>query len=98
LAVGFATAFVALQILLLTGIAKEKRRHYNGSLVNRPSPNAMTELFETVRPIFVAAGWRSGRRVDVPAMVPSNHPASAILAEFGDLTVGDGGAGQECAT
>ncbi len=57
----------------------------------------MTDLLETVRRIFVAAGWRSGRRVDVSAMVPSNHPASAILAEFGDLTVGDGGAGQECA-
>ena len=31
------------------------------------------------------------------ALVPNNHPASSILAEFGDLTVGDGGAGQECA-
>ena len=31
------------------------------------------------------------------AMVPSNHPASAILAEFGNLTVGEGEAGQECA-
>jgi len=61
-------------------------------------PSAMTELLETVRPIFLAAGWRSGRRVDVSAMVPSDHPASEILAEFGDLTVGDDGAGQEWPT
>jgi hypothetical protein len=60
-------------------------------------PNAMTELPQTVRPVFLAAGWHSGRRADVFAMVPSNHPASAILIEFGDLIVGDQGAGQECA-
>jgi hypothetical protein len=57
----------------------------------------MTALLETVRPVFVAAGWTSGRRVDLSASVPLDHPASAILAEFGGLTVGDGGAGQECA-
>jgi SUKH-3 immunity protein of toxin-antitoxin system len=34
----------------------------------------------------------------VSAMVPSNHPASAILTEFGDLTIVDEGPGQECAT
>lgn len=57
----------------------------------------MMELPQTVRPIFLAAGWHSGRRVDVSAMPPSDHPASAILVEFGDLTVGDQGAGEECA-
>jgi SUKH-3 immunity protein len=56
----------------------------------------MTELPQTVRPIFLAAGWYPGRRADMLAMVPSNHPASAILIEFGDLIVGDLGAGQEC--
>jgi hypothetical protein len=57
----------------------------------------MTDLPQTVRHIFLAAGWYPGRRADMSAMVPSNHPASAILIEFGDLIVGDLGAGQECA-
>jgi hypothetical protein len=58
----------------------------------------MTELPQTVRLISLAAGWYPGRRADMLAMVPGNHPASGILVEFGDLVVGDLGAGQECGT
>jgi SUKH-3 immunity protein len=57
----------------------------------------MMELPQTVRPIFLAAGWHSGRRAEVSVMVPGDHPASAILVDFGGLTVGDKGKGQECA-
>jgi hypothetical protein len=61
-------------------------------------PNSSTELSESVRPIFAAAGWECGRRVAVPAAVPREHPAHAVLAEFGGLLVGNDRAGQECAT
>jgi hypothetical protein len=36
---------------------------------------------------FEAAGWFSGRQVDVAAAVPIDHPAYALLAEFGGLTL-----------
>jgi SUKH-3 immunity protein of toxin-antitoxin system len=38
-----------------------------------------------------------GRQVPVPGLVPQDHPAHAVLAEFGGLEVGESGSGQECA-
>ena len=59
----------------------------------------MVELPEGLRPRFVAAGWHPGRRVDVSANVATDHPAAAVLAEFGGLTVtSDRVAGEECGT
>lgn len=58
----------------------------------------MVELPESVRLRFLEAGWYPGRRVEVSAAVPANHPAAAILAAFGGLTVvPDHEAGEECA-
>jgi hypothetical protein len=59
--------------------------------------NSTAGLDESVRPIFAAAGWTLGRRVAVPPAVPFEHPAYAVLAEFGGLSVGSRGQGQECA-
>ena len=47
----------------------------------------MVELPESIRPLFLAAGWQPGRRVAVSPAVPTDHPAAAILATFGGLTV-----------
>jgi SUKH-3 immunity protein len=41
-----------------------------------------------VRPLFVTAGWRSGRRVHVDGRVPELHPAYDVLQEVGGLHVG----------
>lgn len=57
----------------------------------------MTTLPTAVLPIFAAAGWFSGRKVPVSPAVPANHPAAAILSEFGGLNVGKLGPGMECA-
>src|SRR5688572_16462452 len=58
----------------------------------------MADLPETVRSRFIAAGWYPGRRVAVSAAVPPDHPAAAILAAFGGLTVTpDRKTGEECA-
>jgi hypothetical protein len=58
----------------------------------------MIELPESVRPLFIAAGWRQWRRVAVPSSVPAEHPAAAILAALGGLTVyPDRKLGEECA-
>lgn len=58
----------------------------------------MVELPESVRQRFVIAGWHPGRRVPVSAAMPTDHPAAAILAAFGGLTVpSDREAGEECA-
>lgn len=47
----------------------------------------MVDIPPTVRSLFVAAGWRPGRQVVVPPEVPVDHPAAAILSEFGSLKV-----------
>lgn len=47
----------------------------------------MIEPPSSVRPLFVAAGWHPGRRVEVPPAVPSDHPAAHVLAAFGGLKV-----------
>jgi SUKH-3 immunity protein len=58
----------------------------------------MVDVPESVRPQFLAAGWFPGRRVAVSAAIPADHPAAAILAAFGGLTVTpDRAAGEECA-
>ena len=41
-----------------------------------------------VRPLFVAAGWQSGRRVRVDGRVPQLHPVYNVLQEVGGLHVG----------
>ena len=58
----------------------------------------MVELPESVLPLFVAAGWYPGRRVAVSPAVPDDHPAAAILAAFGGLTVArpEDTQGEEC--
>lgn len=52
--------------------------------------------------LFEQSGWYSGRRVrlteDLTAGYPNDHPALTVLAEFGGLTVGVTGAGEQCAT
>jgi hypothetical protein len=55
------------------------------------------ELPIRVRPLFVAAGWHPGRTIAPAADVSVDHPAAAILTEFGGLHVGKSGAGEECA-
>jgi hypothetical protein len=58
----------------------------------------MVEVPGSIRSRFVAAGWHPGRRVAVSSAVPAEHPAAAILAAFGGLTVTpDRDAGEECA-
>lgn len=58
----------------------------------------MLELPESVLSRFVAAGWFPGRQVGVSPNVPVGHPAAAILAAFGGLSVTpDRAAGEECA-
>jgi hypothetical protein len=54
-------------------------------------------LPNSVRTAFAVAGWKDGRRVTVPALIPHQHPAHAVLAEFGGLMVGQNGRGEECA-
>lgn len=56
------------------------------------------DIPKDVRPLFVAAGWQSGRRVDVDGRVPRLHPAHDLLQEVGGLHVGRSEiAGIECA-
>jgi hypothetical protein len=56
------------------------------------------DLPESVKPLFVAAGWHPGREVPVPSSVPADHPAAAVLVALGGLTVIPGRkAGEECA-
>ena len=57
----------------------------------------VVDLPERIRPRFIAAGWFPGRRVAVSAAVPTDHPAAAVLAAFGGLTVApDRKGGEEC--
>jgi hypothetical protein len=57
----------------------------------------MIKLPISVRPLFVAAGWHPGRTIARAPGVSLDHPAAAILTEFGGLLVGQSGAGEECA-
>jgi len=56
------------------------------------------ELAPDARRLFLDAGWRPGRRVAVPAKVPTSHPAHSVLEAFGGLSVGTSGPGIECAS
>ncbi|MEI7366681.1 SUKH-3 domain-containing protein [Pectobacterium sp. 1950-15] len=56
------------------------------------------EIPESVFPLFQAAGWPDVAPQSVPPFVPESHPAFAILHAFGGLTVGQCGAGEECAS
>jgi hypothetical protein len=58
----------------------------------------MIELPVSVRRLFIAAGWHPGRTSSQALGVSLDHPAAAILAEFGGLHVGQSGTGEECAT
>ncbi|PYV49415.1 MAG: hypothetical protein DMG94_01020, partial [Acidobacteria bacterium] len=57
----------------------------------------MPDVPESVLPLFVAAGWRPGRCVNVPSAVPVSHPAFAVLSEFGGLTIGQVGLDEKIA-
>ena len=58
----------------------------------------MVQVPESIRLRFVAAGWYPGRRVALSPAVPAIHPAAAILATFGGLTITpDREDGEECA-
>jgi hypothetical protein len=57
----------------------------------------MTEVPASVRPMFVAAGWHPGRKAALSPTMQVDHPAAAVLAEFGGLLVGQTGVGEECA-
>ena len=58
----------------------------------------MIELPVSVRRLFIAAGWHPGRTSSQALGVSLDHPAAAILAEFGGLHVGQSRTGEECAT
>jgi SUKH-3 immunity protein len=62
------------------------------------APGPMIELPASIAVHFLAAGWRPGRHVTVAPAVTTDHPAHAILAEFGGLRVGQAGQGEECGT
>jgi hypothetical protein len=59
------------------------------------TPATATEIPKSVSPLFIEAGWYPGRRVVVSAAIPVNHRAAALLAEFGGLTVGRTGDGDQ---
>ncbi len=57
----------------------------------------LMDIPESVRSIFLAAGWQSGRRISVDSRVPEFHPAHSILQGVGGLHVGRSDpAGIEC--
>jgi len=41
----------------------------------------------SVRPLFLAAGWQSGRRIRVDGRVPELHPAHSILQGLAVFTL-----------
>ncbi len=63
--------------------------------LNRPP---MIELPDSLRPLFVAAGWPSMSTVPLPHYVPPEHPAAALLEQLAGVQVGVCGTGQDCAT
>ncbi|RYF92228.1 MAG: hypothetical protein EON95_13125 [Caulobacteraceae bacterium] len=58
----------------------------------------MRQLPADVVALFVKAGWRPGRRVDLVAPPPIDHPATELLSAFAGLRVGKTGPGVDCAT
>jgi hypothetical protein len=55
----------------------------------------MIDLPDSVKSLFVAAGWRPGRQVTLRTLAPVHHPAASILSEFRGLNVGRVGLGGE---
>ncbi|WP_347900718.1 SUKH-3 domain-containing protein [Pseudomonas purpurea] len=55
------------------------------------------ELSETIRPLFLAAGWPRANSRPLPDFVPADHPAAALLREFDGLHVLSSGAGEDFA-
>jgi hypothetical protein len=49
----------------------------------------MSAVPDSMRKAFEAAGWTEGRQIDVVSSVPLHHPAHAVLAELGGLTLTD---------
>lgn len=47
----------------------------------------MSAVPDTMAKMFEAAGWFAGRQVSVSPTVPPNHPAHALLAELGGITL-----------
>ncbi|WP_433898135.1 SUKH-3 domain-containing protein [Pseudomonas sp. PSE1(2024)] len=58
----------------------------------------LIELPESLRPLFLAAGWPTTGTEPLPGFVPPEHPATALLEQLAGLRVGTCGAGEECAT
>ncbi|PMW96452.1 hypothetical protein C1X59_24510 [Pseudomonas sp. FW215-R2] len=58
----------------------------------------LIELPESLRPLFLAAGWPTTSTEPLPVFVPPEHPAAALLGQLAGLRVGTCGAGEECAT
>jgi len=52
---------------------------------------------ESVRELFLAAGWPAAKRQGVQS-VPEGHPAAVVLELFGGLHVGSCDRGEECAS
>ena len=51
---------------------------------------------QSVSPLFLSAGWHTGRSVAVS--VAKEHPAHALLSQFSGLCVGNTGSGETCAS
>lgn len=58
----------------------------------------MIELPESLRPLFLAAGWPTPCTEPVACYVPPEHPAAALLEQLVGVQVGICSAGEECAT
>jgi SUKH-3 immunity protein len=52
---------------------------------------------ESVRELFLSAGWPVAKRT-VDRSVPEGHPAAVLLEQFGGLNVGNCDGGEECAS
>lgn len=55
-----------------------------------------------ILPFFQKAGWSADRQIIlapwVRSVIPHGHPAGPLLSTFTGLTVGECGAGEQCAT
>lgn len=58
----------------------------------------LIELSESLRPLFLAAGWPSTYTEPLPRYVPPKHPAAALLEQLVGVQVGICSRGEECAT
>jgi hypothetical protein len=85
------------QISTVNSIAMLARSNHNPHFLGRMG-RSMVDIPVSIKSQFIAAGWYPGRKVNVSSAVPIEHPAAAILATFGGLTVTpDCESGEECA-